>query len=417
MPHLLADDTRVTEIDGSGLDTRALLEGLADGVVVIDAGATVVWANTAASRIIGQPCEEWVGTSGLALVHPDDISLAALALESVQGKEAGTPIELRVRCSTGWRLVEVVGAPQPGGDIALSIRDLTARRRWEVAGDEVARFRSIVQNAAMITMLVRSDGTVLSASAALSRMLGHDQERLADRPLVEIVHADDRSLVAAALAAAADTPSGGRPAAIEAELVHVSGRRVPFELTIVSLVDDPTVQGLVVTAHDISRLRAAQDALAELAHFDSLTGLANRRAFDAALQREWTLTSRDGIDSFVVVADLDRFKDLNDRHGHAAGDQALRRFAQALRLSVRSTDFIARTGGDEFAIILTRCGGETAAVGFESVLRERVAEVLATLPLPVGFTLGHASLRDSVSPDDALHRADVEMLARKQPGR
>jgi diguanylate cyclase (GGDEF)-like protein/PAS domain S-box-containing protein len=393
-----------------------LVEWLPDAVVVIDADGIVVRANRAAERALQRPRSEWLGMSGLDLVHPDDLHLAALSLASVEGKEVGTPIELRMRNRDGWRLVEVVGAPLEDGFIALSMRDLTERRRWEVAGGETARFRSLVQHAASITMLLSGAGVVESVSAAVTRMLGHDPEDVCDQPLLRIVAPDDRALVAAAIEAAADSPSGSRPITVEALLLRAGDHGVvPFELTIVSLLDDPTVGGLVLSGHDISRLRAAQESLAELAHFDSLTGLPNRRAFDAALEREWALAALDGTDSFVIVADLDHFKALNDLHGHAAGDEALRQVARALRASVRETDFVARLGGDEFAVILIRCAGEPAVLGFEAVLRERLTERLQSLPISVDMTLGHASLRKAASPAAALHDADLAMLSQKRP--
>ena len=395
--------------------TADLVEWLPDAVVVIDASGIVVRANRAAERALQRPRSEWLGMSGLDLVHPDDLHLAALSLASVEGKEVGTPIELRMRTIDGWRLVEVVGAPLEDGFIALSMRDLTERRRWEVAGGETARFRSLVQHAASITMLLSAGGVVESVSAALTRMLGHDPEHVCGRPLWNIVAPDDRPLVEAAIHKAATSPSGNAPITVEALLVRAGDHGVvPFELTIVSLLDDPTVGGLVLSGHDISRLRAAQESLAELAHFDSLTGLPNRRAFDAALEREWALTALDGTDSFVIVADLDRFKTLNDLHGHAAGDEALRQVARALRASVRETDVVARLGGDEFAAILIRCGGEPAVLGFETVLKERLAERLASLPIAIDISIGHASLRRSTSAAAALHDADLAMLSRKR---
>ncbi len=392
-----------------------LVEWLPDPIVVIDANGIIIRSNRAAERVMQRPRSEWLGLSGLDLVHPDDLHLAALSLASVEGKEIGTPIELRVRTADRWRLVEVVGSPLEDGFIALSLRDLTERRRWEVAAGEEARFRSLVQHAASITMLLGPDGVVQSVSGAVTRALGHDPEEVCGRPLQAIVHEQDHAVIAAAVAAAVDSVAGGPAITVEV-LLSRAGRAgpVPFELTIVSLLDDPTVGGLVVSGHDISRLRAAQDALAELAHFDGLTGLPNRRAFDLALEREWTLTSQDGIDSFVMVADLDRFKELNDRHGHAAGDEALRQVAGALRRGVRDTDFVARIGGDEFALILIRCGGEAAALGFESMIRERMAECLLGLPTALEISVGHASLRRAASPAVALHEADLAMLAAKR---
>lgn len=396
---------------GAGAD---LFDQLPDAIVVIDGSGHVARGNRAAERVTGRRVSDFVGSSALDLVHPDDLPLAAVSLSSVEGKEVGTPIELRVATDAGWRLVEVVGAPLDDGHIALSMRDLTDRRRWEVAGGEVARFRSLVHHATALTMLLDADGVVTSVSGAITRQLGHDPELVCDHPLVRIVHPDDRILVRGAIVAAASTGPGDAPTPVEARLAGRGSSHVPFELTIVSLLDDPTVRGLVVSGHDISRLRAAQEALAELAHFDALTGLPNRRAFDVALADQWTLTSRDGIDSYVVVADLDGFKQLNDRHGHATGDEALRQVGQALRRTVRATDFVARLGGDEFGILLIRCGGEAAAMGFAAELRDRIAQACRPLPSIVSVSVGHASLRAAGSAEAALHEADLQMYARKR---
>jgi diguanylate cyclase (GGDEF)-like protein/PAS domain S-box-containing protein len=398
----------------SATATEELVDRLPDAVVVIDGGGLIRRVNRAAERLVGSTAAAWVGASGMDLVHPDDIALAAVSLASVEGKEVGTPIELRIAAADGWRLVELVGAPLGDGYIALSMRDLTQRRRWEIAGGEVARFRSLVQHASSITMLLTADGHVSSVSGAITRLLGLDPELVCEQPLVRIVHDDDQVLVTAAIGAAVARPPGAPPTTVEALLRAVDGTLIPFELSIVSLLDDPTVRGLVVSGHDITRLRQAQDSLAELANFDALTGLPNRRAFDIALEREWTLTSRDGIDSYVVVGDLDGFKELNDSHGHAAGDEALRQVAHALRSSTRHTDVIARLGGDEFAVILIRCGDAEAAVTFDEELRARLVQRCRSLPSPVRISLGSASLRDSTSGADALHAADTVMLTAKR---
>ncbi|HUF31649.1 MAG TPA: diguanylate cyclase [Acidimicrobiales bacterium] len=391
-----------------------LFDQLPDALVVIDGTGTVTRGNRAAERIMGRSAGGLVGINGLDLVHPDDFHLAALSLSSVEGKEVGTPIELRIATDHGWRLIELVGAPLDDGHIVLSMRDLTERRRWEVAGGDVARFRTLVQHATSLTMLLDADGVVTSASGALSRQLGLDPELVCDHPLVQIVHPDDRILVRAAIVAATGSDPGAAPTPVEARLSGHEGH-VPFELTIVSLLDDPTVSGLVVSGHDITRLRAAQETLAELAHFDSLTGLPNRRAFDAALEDQWRLTARDGVDSYVIVVDLDEFKELNDRHGHATGDEALRQVAHALQRCVRSTDAVARLGGDEFGIILIRCGGEAAAIGFAAELDDRISEACNNLPAPhVGLSLGYASLRAADSAPAALHHADLAMYAKKR---
>ena len=132
---------------------------LPDAVLVIDAHARVRWANHAAERVFGLALEDAIGANGLDFIHPDDLQLAVLAMASVQSKEVGTLLELRVRSGDGWRLVEMIGAPL-GDELLLSVRDVTERRRWEVAGDEIARFRSLMQNAASVTMLLSPSGVV-----------------------------------------------------------------------------------------------------------------------------------------------------------------------------------------------------------------------------------------------------------------
>ena len=362
---------------------------------------------------MGREASEWVGSNALTLVHPDDLQFALLSLTSVAGKEVGTPIEVRMRLGADWLLVEIVGAPLDDGQIVLSMRDVTDRRRWEIASGDGPRFQALVQHAASITMLVDSEGNVASTSGASTRLLGLDQEVVHGRPIARIVHPDDRMAVRAGFVTAAATAIGTPATTVQARVSTSQGDYIPFELSIVSLLDDPTVQGFVVSAHDITQLREMQAALAEQANTDALTGLLNRRAFDVALEREWVLTSRDGIVSYLLVGDLDGFKALNDRHGHAAGDEALKGVAQALRESVRDTDIAARIGGDEFAVILVRCGGEAAAIGFSSVLEDRIQERTRLLPTPIGITLGHVSLLASGSAAGALHAADSAMLARK----
>ncbi|HEY5011572.1 MAG TPA: PAS domain-containing protein, partial [Acidimicrobiia bacterium] len=102
----------------------AIAMSLPDAVLVIDAQARVRWANHAAERVFAMTIEEAVGANGLDFIHPDDLQLAVLAIASVQTKEVGTPLELRVRSGDGWRLVEMIGAPL-GDELLLSVRDLT----------------------------------------------------------------------------------------------------------------------------------------------------------------------------------------------------------------------------------------------------------------------------------------------------
>jgi len=146
--------------------------------------------------------------------------------------------------------------------VLLAIRDLTERRRFELVRDQEAGFRSLVQNAAAVTMLVSPDGLIESASGSLTRLLGHDPELVERRPLADLALEADRSALLGALERASRGASAANPVTVEVRLLR-AGRdeSIPFELTIVNLVDDPTVGGFVVSAHDISARALAEREL------------------------------------------------------------------------------------------------------------------------------------------------------------
>ncbi len=237
-----------------------LAMALPDPVVLIGSLGELRWANAAAERLFGGSLIDSVGRNILEFLHPDDVQVAARAVASVQDKEVGSLLEVRVRVRDAWRLVEVRGAPF-GHEILLAVRDITERRRWEVAGDEVARFRTLLQNGASIMMLLDGEGTIRASSTVVTRVLGHDQETLESEPLADLADPRDRSAVAAAMHRVGHADS--TPVTIDLRLRHWDGSTVPFALTFTNLLDDPTVEGIVVTGHDISDRVTAEEALRE----------------------------------------------------------------------------------------------------------------------------------------------------------
>jgi diguanylate cyclase (GGDEF)-like protein/PAS domain S-box-containing protein len=159
---------------------------------------------------------------------------------------------------------------------------------------------------------------------------------------------------------------------------------------------------------DITALKASEARLEQLAHHDPLTGLANRASFVERLQQELAEAARRGSRTAVAYLDLDGFKPINDRLGHAAGDAVLAEVGRRVLASVRPQDFAARLGGDEFAVVLT---------GIESTRQAHaiVGRLLAALSTPIAVgpervTIG-ASLGVAVAPDDAADAAALTDLA------
>ncbi len=239
-----------------------LINSFPEIVVVSDAQGTVLWANELAIELFGLSLESAIGTSAIALVHPDDLEIVLRSLETVQSKSVGSPLEIRAKIGDDWRLIELIGSPVPWfekGAVLFSIRDLTDRRRFELARDNVARFRSLVHNATSIMMYVSPTGDVESVSGAMTRMLGHDPEAVEGQPLANIVAPTDRPALRVAIESALRSSSATQPVVHAVRFLrHGSEEMVSYELSIVSLVDDPTVGGLIVTAHDVSERVTAE---------------------------------------------------------------------------------------------------------------------------------------------------------------
>lgn len=165
----------------------------------------------------------------------------------------------------------------------------------------------------------------------------------------------------------------------------------------------------------LSRLRIRAEEFQELATRDSLTGLSNRRLGEERLASEVARSERHGHPLSVLLLDLNHFKAINDRHGHAAGDLALKQFAKRLSKVIRASDLAIRLGGDEFLVILPEC------------LPEKIPALLSRLgrlevewqkeKFPVGSAAGWAGYEKGETPEHLVERADKSLYANKREER
>lgn len=183
----------------------------------------------------------------------------------------------------------------------------------------------------------------------------------------------------------------------------------------------------MTTNHDMTKLKRENDALRgellklrQLAYRDALTGLRNRRYFMERLDEEIDRGRRDNHGEFsLMIIDLDKFKEINDTHGHAAGDEALRFIAEFLEDNLRDHDICCRTGGDEFAVLLPFAGSEGADL---TATRLQTALVVANKgrKIPVALSIGFATWPlDGESGERLMERADKDMYrdkARRREG-
>lgn len=404
-------------------DLLRLLDALPDAVIIVDARGIIVWGNDTAERLFGTSISAVAGLSGLDFVHPDDLPFVLLSLDTVQEKEVGSPIEIRLKTPTGWRLIELVGTPVSwlaDGAVCLSLRDLTERRRFEVAHNRDARFRAVVQNAAVVTMLVAPDGSVVSCSGAVSRMLGQDPELVEGRPLVNLVASDDRRSVMEALVRSGQRGPTAGPVTVTVGLDKVGGQLpIPFELSVVNLVDDPTVEGYVITGHDVTDRTRLEGELKYQAFHDPLTGLGNRALFLDRLGHALAKAERDDGRVAALFLDMDGLKSANDKVGHAAGDWLLQSMAEVLVRCIRRSDTAARIGGDEFGVIVEE-------FTYPREVETLADRILADCRAPFAFrstilsgtvSIGFAFSRPGITVDELMSNADRAMYAAKDLGK
>lgn len=165
------------------------------------------------------------------------------------------------------------------------------------------------------------------------------------------------------------------------------------------------------------QLKDANQIIERLARTDALTGLANRRTLDETFQREIARAHRHGQCLSVIMADLDRFKSINDEYGHVAGDQVLAGAASIFKTQVRPFDLAVRYGGEEFLLLLP--GPSTAhAVGIAERIRTNVAEMIVpACPRHITISMGVATWRTGETLDQLVARADAALYDAKRAGR
>ncbi len=208
-------------------------------------------------------------------------------------------------------------------------------------------------------------------------------------------------------------------------LLHVSfswlyGRMFEYAVGVLGIAAVALALAYRLTRGLRSRMVRAEEQLEQLAFYDPVTGLANRRLFERELRQAAVRTTRERMGAALLFIDVDDFKRVNDSLGHAVGDQALKMIGERMTAVLRSGDVVARLGGDEFAVILYGIGDPESAARVASLMIEAIAAPLPTQPTPshVGLSIGVLLLpADDNEPTVLLQRADMAMYVAKTHGK
>lgn len=285
---------------------------------------------------------------------------------------------------TNWLVRNSMGQPQYLVCTFVPLDENHERdTHWQRADK---RFRYLAQLSVDPTFIVGVDQVVRYASPATERTLGIDPEELVGQPLSGLVLAEDAARFNELHAELADRPRHSGRA--EMRLNRRDGQWRWFEMTATNLLDVPEVEGYSFQARDVSDRKLVEQLLAQQALFDPLTNLLNRRGMLERLDRSLQEAIASGHSLSVLYIDLDNFKQVNDRYGHEAGDEALVITAGRLAESVGTAGIVARWGGDEFVIVVE----ESSPHREESIVR-RIRFALAE---PIDIGSGSVRIRASI---------------------
>jgi len=282
------------------------------------------------------------------------------------------------------------------------------------------RFRNTLEHAAVGIGVASTDGRFIVVNPSLCKILGYTREELLQLTFFELTHPDDKAKTLEHAKKLLD----GQINAYQLEKLyqHKNGQPVWVQVT-VSLLRDSSGAPLnfIGQVEDITERKRCQEEIRQLAYYDVLTCLPNRRLLLDRLNQTLAQAQRHQRSLAVMFLDLDRFKEINDTLGHDIGDELLKEVAKRLELCVRGGDTVSRQGGDEFVIILSEISQQQDA----ALVAEKILEVLSSTITIQGHKLKITTSIGIViytvdSADDAmklLKKADVAMYQAKGAGR
>lgn len=465
-PHRRAPDVKAEELDRIAAFGAAAAPDL---LVVVDPAGVIRFTSDAAERVLGMSAHSQLGTSMWDHLHPDDLLAATGALNEAR-RSAGYhhPAIFRVRhADGGWVECEANGTTvdqDDGSWLVLSLRPGGDR-------DEVIGRRRQIEQIIRRSSLECSSVPWPDADAVVSGLLG-DLAGVVGAVLVELAWStspdtgDGMRVGLRWPGAPGDRGPGRRfeplwdhsteplmhfcadldelPPSAEAEWLRRSGHSAVVEVALTAgspgavlrlalgaewhRWDDLNVDLVTVLATTLMGTMRRCEAQAELsrqARTDALTGLVNRgelyRRLDDLVERRRERSAgrrhRDGWvgELGVLYCDLDRFKQVNDRNGHAAGDAVLVELSEELRRSVREVDLVSRVGGDEFVVVCPELESDAALDDVVGRIRRRVATIEVD-GRPLRLSVGAVLAADGLSSDDLIRLADEAMYRDKSLG-
>jgi diguanylate cyclase (GGDEF)-like protein/PAS domain S-box-containing protein len=303
--------------------------------------------------------------------------------------------------------------PEGRSETDPALRGATEKEPIDVPGAEL--LAALVESADDAIVTTTLDGRILTWNRGAERLYGYAAADVVGQPTTFLLPEDLRDEMSEVAQRIAQRT---RVEHYESVRMHRTGRRIDVSISVSPVIADDRVVAIASIARDITGRKHVERMINHLAFHDGLTGLANRTLIRDRLGHALARSPRAGGFVAVIYLDLDDFKEVNDRLGHAAGDQLLQAVSARLQPLLRPGDTFGRLGGDEFVVVSDRIPNDRAAIGIAERLAAALAEPfeLESARIEVTASIGVALGDAETDADRLLANADRAMYAAKARG-
>lgn len=399
---------------------RTITENLPAMIGKVDAAGKFVFLNSRAMHVYGKTSQDLIGHPIESVYSAEEFARMVPYVAKVKG---GERVFFEEQTKVGEKVMhyQCVFIPQidldgkPDGFLAMAF-DISARKFSELRqAESEERLRTITDNLPVLIAYLGSDRCYQFANAVHLSWLGINPEHMLGKTPEEVFS----QAVNTAQADSLEQAWKGHASQCEHEISRRNHTRI-VHTTFLPQIRDGMVSGVYVLTTDATVSRMHERNLHALAHTDSLTQLPNRRQFEVALEGACKRSRQTDRRFALLYLDVDYFKQINDRYGHAIGDAVLVEFAHRLRSAVRGSDLVTRLAGDEFTVLLTDIHAEPDVERIAEKILEAVRRpfIVGSYTLLVTTTIG-GSLSDGnvVEPRQLMEVADAALYRAKEAGR
>ena len=392
----------------------------ADPIFFIDMNGDIVRVNPAFEKTFGYTEEEMLSGNGTIIpahMSKDQFDIVERisqgetvnSHDTIRMTKSGKPLNTISSYSPVRNAdKEIVGA-------TIIYKNVTELKKAETALQKSQeKYRLITESTFDIITLIDLSGRIEYVSPAYERVTGFDNDSFTGKPFATNVHPEDQAILRKSVTSVIE---GGKPATIEVRFLNKEGHYIWMEVSPTPVIEDGKVKKFFTIARDITERRKLQDKIAKMAFYDHLTAIPNRRTFDDRLEKAILDADQSGKKVAVLMLDGRKFKEINDRFGHDAGDAVIKEMAARLQSCMDSGQTAARLGGDEMGVILPNVDSAKTA-------EEMAKQIIRSFETPLGYNgvdiqIG-AGIGIAIYPDHAttekqlIKRADMALYEAKK---